>query len=331
MAACFRAIAFIASLSCASAMASEFDPWAQKARYELEYRVDLRAYASAEAGTTRVWIPLPADNEQQRVRSEEIRSPWPVRETRDGNGNRIVYLEPGGQKIDAHEVALRFVIERAPYAGVPAAQATSGTPLDPERYLGPQRRIPLEGRIGKLAEETTRDCRTDGERIRAIYDYVVRRMRYSKQGEGWGRGDALWACDSQYGNCTDFHAVIIGLARSREIPARFVIGFPIPSGGPEATISGYHCWAELYDRERGWVPVDASEAWKAKRFDDYFGKLPSDRVEFTVGRDLVLEPPQKGAPLNFFIYPYAEIQGEPADQVPWQVTVRRRSASEPGD
>src|SRR5260221_1440440 len=51
-------------------------------------------------------------------------------------------------------------------------------------------------------------------------------MRYDKSGEGWGRGDEMWACDSKRGNCTDFHSVLIGMMRSSGIPARFEIGVP---------------------------------------------------------------------------------------------------------
>jgi hypothetical protein len=32
---------------------------------------------------------------------------------------------------------------------------------------------------------------------------------------------------------------------------------------------------------------------------------------FTYGRDLRLSPEQKGQPLNYFIYPYAEANGQP--------------------
>ena len=39
--------------------------------------------------------------------------------------------------------------------------------------------------------------------------------------------------------------------------------------------------------------------------------IPSDRIEFTVGRDLLLSPAQNGPPLNYFIYPYAEVDGKP--------------------
>jgi hypothetical protein len=36
-----------------------------------------------------------------------------------------------------------------------------------------------------------------------------------------------------------------------------------------------------------------------------------NRVFFTFGRDIRLSPLQKGGPLNYFIYPYAELDGKP--------------------
>jgi hypothetical protein len=32
-------------------------------------------------------------------------------------------------------------------------------------------------------------------------------------------------------------------------------------------------------------------------------------VQFTMGRDLVLNPKQDGEPLNYFVYPYVEVGG----------------------
>jgi hypothetical protein len=62
----------------------------------------------------------------------------------------------------------------------------------------------------------------------------------------------------------------------------------------------------------GWVPVDASEAAKdPKRRDYFFGAHDENRVECARGRDLTLNPKQKGAALNYFIYPYAEVDGKP--------------------
>lgn len=63
----------------------------------------------------------------------------------------------------------------------------------------------------------------------------------------------------------------------------------------------------------GWIPVDASEAWKHPEKKNYFFGAHDhdhDRVQFTVGRDIRLDPPQQGEPLNYFIYPYAEVDGK---------------------
>jgi len=76
-------------------------------------------------------------------------------------------------------------------------------------------------------------------------------------------------------------------------------------------VKGYHCWAEFYVNGKGWIPVDASDASKSAdpTVRQYlFGNLDPDRVQFTVGRDLVLSP-RTAEPLNFFIYPRVEANG----------------------
>ena len=311
--------------------ADPFDPWKDAATYELEYRAELSSWTDAGAGAVRVWIPLPAISDYQKIKAEEIESPWEYRITRDDRGNRFLYLEPGGKPVEGGEVVMRFSVERRPRGIADESGAYRAALPDLQRCLREQRYIPLTGQVRALAEQAGRGKTSDLQRIRANYDHVTRTMRYSKQGKGWGRGDALWACDSKFGNCTDFHSVFIGMCRCQGIPARFVIGFPIPADKTEAKIGGYHCWAEAYECEHGWLPVDASEAWKAQRIDDYFGKLPSDRVEFTVGRDLVLNPPQAGEPLNFFIYPYLELNGQKADEVPWTLNAHRVPANKTGE
>src|SRR5437867_4454288 len=81
-------------------------------------------------------------------------------------------------------------------------------------YGPPDRLVPVDGKIGALAREVTRGKSTDREKARAIHDYVTSTMRYDKSGTGWGRGDALYACDARRGNCTDFHSLLIGMARA---------------------------------------------------------------------------------------------------------------------
>ena len=63
---------------------------------------------------------------------------------------------------------------------------------------------------------------------KVLYDLVNSHMKYDKSGTGWGRGDAVWACENKHGNCTDFHSLFIALARANKIPAKFEIGFGLP-------------------------------------------------------------------------------------------------------
>ena len=76
-------------------------------------------------------------------------------------------------------------------------------------------------------------------RARQLYDAVDNLMKYGKpEGQPWGRGDALWACDSHYGNCTDFHSIFIGACRDLKIPAKFEMGFSIPEQRGAGKVSG---------------------------------------------------------------------------------------------
>jgi hypothetical protein len=62
--------------------------------------------------------------------------------------------------------------------------------------------------------------------------------------------------------------------------------------------------------------VDISEAWKdPSRREYFFGAYDANRVKFTAGRDIVLNPKQAGEPLNYFVYPYVEIDGKKYENV----------------
>jgi transglutaminase-like putative cysteine protease len=166
-------------------------------------------------------------------------------------------------------------------------------------------------------------------KAKAAYDYLFTNMRYDKTGSGWGRGDAVWACDAKRGNCTDFHSPFIGMLRVDGIPARFDIGFPLPENKDKGDIAGYHCWAEFYARKTGWIPVDISEAWKAKQKEDYFfGSVDANRVQLSTGRDIALSPKQDGPALNYFVYPYVEVDGKPYDKLDKQFSFEEVKSSE---
>jgi transglutaminase-like putative cysteine protease len=269
-------------------------------QFEFVYRVKLPEIK----GDARVWIPLAKTDAFQSVSEEELSIPvkWEKVQDRDyRNDICVLYLQP---KDSGKTIELRYRVVRKEKTAYPASSTEAA------RYLRPEKLVPINETFRTLAQKAVAGRSDDLERAKALYDHVIGRMRYDKSGMGWGHGDAVYACDARTGNCTDFHAYFIALARSIGIPARFAIGATIPADKNEGTIDGYHCWAEFLADGR-WVPVDISEAWKNPKLADYyFGHNPANRFELTKGRDLVVDPEPASGPINFLAYPLLEMNGE---------------------
>ncbi|MDO7849413.1 transglutaminase-like domain-containing protein [Hymenobacter sp. M29] len=279
--------------------------------------------------TLDVWLPMPHSDGSQKVGNLTVAvnhsfdSKAHSKIEKGAYGNQMYYLHLTTMPTAPMVVTMRGQITRREHlnlrANTPTAYVAREKP-DPDlaRWLAPDRLVPLDAKIKQQAQEVVAKAgaKTDLEKARAIYEHVVSTVTYDKTGQGWGRGDIYYACDARRGNCTDFHAIVIGYCRSLGIPARFSIGLPLPADRGQGEIKGYHCWAEFYTKETGWVPVDASEAAKNPDKRNYFfGAHDENRVEFTRGRDVELAPKQAGPPLNYFVYPYAEANGQPLEVV----------------
>jgi len=258
----------------------------------------------------KVWIPLPVTRGAQTIHNVTIDSPYAFTRHKESEfGNEYAFATIPNPPAGDFSVQVRFTgTRREESAEQPFETAASRT--ERERALRADRLVTLSPRVRKLADEVTAGKTTPLEQARAIYDYLLTTMTYDKTAPGWGKGDTERACDVRKGNCTDFHSLFISLARAKGIPARFVIGFPLTAA--DGNVKGYHCWAEFYVKGKGWIPVDASDASKSSdpAVRSYlFGNLDPNRVQFTVGRDLKLTP-KTSQPLNYFIYPHAEAEGE---------------------
>jgi hypothetical protein len=263
-----------------------------------------------------IWFPQAHSDQFQQVKIISVKGDLPLKKTREAKyGNTIFHAVSPKAARDEYKFNVDYDVVRRERIGLPRngsqPHLLKASAKEANEYLGPDKLVPVTGKLADIAEKQVQGHTGTMDRARALYDYVFTTMRYDKSGTGWGRGDAEWACDSKRGNCTDFHSVFISMARSQHIPARFEIGFPLPANKNSGEIAGYHCWAEFYDPQHGWVPVDISEAWKDQSKKDYFfGAHDANRVQFSMGRDLVLNPPQAGDPLNYFVYPYVEVDGK---------------------
>ena len=274
--------------------------------------------------TLDLWLPVPHADASQDVRDLQIDAPVPYTIEQGAFGNRMLHLRPATVPTAPLTVTLTARITRREHLNplannasqVKKAKLREKSDPDLARWLAPDRLVPLDFQIRQQAQEVVAKAhaQTDLEKARAIYEHVVSTVAYDKTGQGWGRGDIYYACDARRGNCTDFHAIVIGYCRALGIPARFSIGLPLPAQRGHGEVKGYHCWAEFYTPQTGWVPLDASEAAKdPTRRAYFFGAHDENRVEFTRGRDLDLTPQQAGPPLNYFVYPYAEADGQPLE------------------
>ncbi len=268
------------------------------------------------AGPVHIFIPIPVENGKQSVASLEIEASIPgAIETEPVYGNRFWHGQLAESDGEPITVTLTSEVVRRPVSG---GSASAPSPLDEAetaRFLGPNRRVVV---ADEMLDPILREIRAKvagggrAETARAIYDWVVDNVTYKRVGTGWGNGDTFWACSERYGNCTDFHALFISLARTEGIPAKFEMGFPVPDDRPEGAVDGYHCWVEFHLTESGWTPIDASEASKhPERREALYASQPADRIHFSTGRDLRLGPDHRGEPLNYFIYPHVEVNGAP--------------------
>ncbi len=328
-------LCFAASLLNAQTAAPEkkFSPPSRKFRFTYAFTVkDIPAGAKL----VRVWVPVAHSDEHQTVKLVNVKAPVQTSMGEESEyGNHVLYAEIHNPVQPTAEFSLEYEVTRKEYSRGDFAQLErkdtkpGGVPTSMQRYIAPDKLIPLDGKIKELAVQVTADKPGTVAKGKAAYDYLFNTMRYDKTGTGWGRGDAVWACDAKHGNCTDFHSPFIGMMRADQIPARFDIGFPLPEGKDQGDIAGYHCWAEFFARNIGWVPVDISEAWKAKEKADYFfGSVDANRVQFSTGRDVALSPKQDGPPLNYFVYPYIEVDGKTHDAMTRQFSFSERTSDQ---
>jgi len=284
-----------------------------------------------------LWLPLPSDNPYQKVSDISVTSPLPHRITQEKEfGNRMVYVH-AGRPSGPFEITVAFTVERtevAVFSGSAKAQVDSA----PAKWtLDPDAKVPIGGRYGDIATEVTAGKTTALAKSLAAFDHVVATMEYDykKESPHFGDGDVPFVCDYKKGNCSDLHSYIISLLRSEGIPAFLEYGFPIagvPIASPlpqEGKIGGYHCWTWFQDEQNRWIPLDASDGRRWRDSGDgktsafMFGNLILERsaVAMSRGRDLTLEPAQKQGPLNYFVYPYAEADGQSVDAA-WELTYR---------
>ena len=204
-----------------------------------------------------------------------------------------------------------------------------------EYFLRPTKLIPTDGIVKKTANEITAGKKTDIEKARAIYEWIVENTFRNPKTRGCGTGDILFMLQSKDlgGKCADLNALYVGLARATGLPARDVYGVRVAKSelgykslGPSTpnVTKAQHCRAEVHLKGYGWVPVDPADVRKVvleeppgnRPLDDdmvkkararLFGSWEMNWMAYNFAHDVAL-PGAKSGPLGFLMYPQAETQ-----------------------
>jgi transglutaminase-like putative cysteine protease len=338
------ALPFAAALPRAAvAQQSDFNPQPGAWRtFEITTRVEVLK----PAGVNQVWLPVPViDDQSQRP----LGNGW----TGNATAMRIAHDErygaaifcaewPAGEKTPVVELTSRFMTRnRAVELGKPDAAIR----LDPSLvafYTAPTELQPTDGIVRKTALAATKGAKTDVEKAKALYEWVVENTFRDPKTRGCGVGDikAMLETGNLGGKCADLNALYVGLARSVGLPARDLYGLRVArsqfgyrslGAGSENVTRAQHCRAEVFLAGYGWVPVDPADVRKVVLEEKpqpttladplvpavrrkLFGAWEMNWLAFNNAHDVAL-PGAKGAKLAFFMYPQLETANGRADSL----------------
>ena len=290
-----------------------------------EVNVKVTIDAPEESKDVRLWIPYPVTDDEQTIKDIKVNGNFSysgiyrVKET----GNLALYAdwtEPMKERV----LYLSFEASAIERIKKDFPSVKSDMPVEIHPYLKSTRLIPTDGKIGEIAHGVTRWKWGVKNKARAVYDWVVENTTRDPNVRGCGIGDVEMTLAKKGGKCADISTVFVAVARAAGVPAREVFGLRLgKKGGTSDMTKGHHCWSEFYLPGYGWVPVDPADVRKAmlkegldlkqaEKYREYFfGAVDEYRIVLgRGGRGHYLNPPQKDGPLNYFMYPYAEVDGK---------------------
>lgn len=301
------------------------------------FEVTTRAEVLKPSSSTRVWLPaaLLGETPFQRTLANNFNAEGGtaklVESKADGLGIVVAEFPVGAKPV----VTLTSRIETKNYA-VDFSRPNENVrenPAEIEYFLRPTRLLPTDGIVKTTANEITAGRKTDVEKARAIYEWIVENTFRNPKTRGCGIGDIRFMLQTRDlgGKCADLNALYVGLARASGLPARDVYGIRVAKSelgykslGPSTpnVTKAQHCRAEVHLKGYGWVPVDPADVRKVVLeeppgnlpLDDdlvkkararLFGSWEMNWMAYNFAHDVTL-PGAKGGPVGFLMYPQAE-------------------------
>ena len=303
---------------------------------EVELAVTIAA--PDDSKDVRVWIPYPTSDSVQDISKVRIKGNFSqsgiYREKE--TGNLALYAEWTTPTKD-RAITLTFDATGRELIRKDFPATEPAIPVEIQEYLKSTKFIPTDGKIREIALSITNDKQKISEKARAVYQWVVENTVRNPDVKGCGTGEVEKVLAQRGGKCADISSVFVSIARAAGVPAREVFGLRLGKKDEEDMTSGHHCWSEFYVPGYGWVPADAADVRKIMLVDKldlkgaqdkigyYFGGVEQYRIALARGgRGYYLSPRQNDGPLNYFMYPYAEINGKSVDWLAGQADLKYR-------
>jgi len=298
--------------------------------------LDVTIAAPEDSRDVRVWIPYPASNDSQDISDVRIDGNF----TKSGiyrekeTGNLALYAdwtETGKSRV----ISLTFNATARELVKKDFPAVESDIPVEIQEYLKSTRFIPTDGKVKEIALSITNDKQTISEKARAVYQWVVENTVRDPDVRGCGTGEVEVVLAKRGGKCADISSVFVSIARAAGVPAREVFGLRLGKKDDQDMTKGHHCWSEFYVPGYGWAPADPADVRKlmlvknldlkaAQTYVDYyFGAVEQYRIALARGgRGYYLNPRQNDGPLNYFMYPYAEVDGKSLEWLAAQTALK---------
>ena len=327
------------------------------------FEVTTRVEVLKPAGTTRVWLPVPLvvdTGYQKALGNQWITEAGQTVFSQDTKSNTgIVAAEWTDGAKPVLVLTSRFAtINRAMDLSKVSAGLGLAGKEELKYFLQPSELIPTDGIVKSTALEITRGTKTDMERARAIYEWIVENTFRDPKAPGCGVGDIKFMLENKSygGKCADLNALFVGLARGAGLPARDVYGVRVANsangyrslGRAGDITKAQHCRAEVHLAGYGWVPVDPAdvrkvileeEPGKLLGLDDervvrarmtLFGGWEMNWLAYNYSHDVALPKAVKGK-VGFFMYPQCEtaegrLDSLDPDNFKYQITSKELSA-----
>jgi hypothetical protein len=316
-------------------------------------RHELTVNLPKNAKLAQIWFTLPQESAQEKISNFKLDTTAAWRKVKDSEGNEYVYVELRDPKTEKFQLVYTFDVVRSEVKTMPDPKKSR--PLsDAERqkfakHLEPNKYVVINDEIRKLASQIVGAEQNPVVAARKIYDWVLDHIEYwvkdPKNLKASAEGSTQYCLTTRTGNCTDFHSLYASLTRAAGIPTQIVYGSLFkPELDSKDVDQSYHCWIEFYAPGIGWVPLDVAiadifagkidlddknrtlvsrttatgyDGPDQKLVDYYFGNLEARRVTWSRGRDLQLQPPPTGGPVNAMSRAYIEVDGKELPATQW--------------